>query len=122
MSNFTYCPLVWHFCGKINNSKIEKIQERALRIVCNDHTSEYIELLEKMNTCTMLQSRLNCILIEVYKSLIPDPTNPTYIRDLIQIKECPYDMRDCTKLDQPKKKNDKFWPKVILIPREQIME
>ena len=32
LSNFTYCPLVWHLCGKQNNGKIEKIQERALRI------------------------------------------------------------------------------------------
>ena len=47
MSNFTYCPLVWHFCGKLNNSKIEKIQERALRVVCKDLKSEYTDLLEK---------------------------------------------------------------------------
>ena len=24
LSNFTYCPIVWHFCGKQNNGKIEK--------------------------------------------------------------------------------------------------
>ena len=89
MSNFTYCPLVWHFCGKLNNAKIEKIQERALRIVCNDHMSEYSDLLEKMNTSTMLQSRLNIILTEVYKSLIPDSKNPSYVRDLIKINRLP---------------------------------
>ena len=27
-SNFSYCPLTWHFCGKGNNSKVEKIQVR----------------------------------------------------------------------------------------------
>ena len=26
MSNFNYCPLVWHFCGQVNNQKLEKIQ------------------------------------------------------------------------------------------------
>ena len=30
MSNFNYCPIVWHFCGETNTRKIEKIQERAL--------------------------------------------------------------------------------------------
>ena len=25
MSNFNYCPLVWHFCGEVNTKKIEKI-------------------------------------------------------------------------------------------------
>ena len=29
MSNFNFCPLVWHFCGEINTIKIEKIQERC---------------------------------------------------------------------------------------------
>ena len=24
-SNFNYCPLVWHFCGKLNNKKLENI-------------------------------------------------------------------------------------------------
>ena len=31
-SNFSYCPLLWHFCGATNNSKFEKMQERCLRI------------------------------------------------------------------------------------------
>ena len=25
MSNFNYCPLVWHFCGQVNNQKLGKI-------------------------------------------------------------------------------------------------
>ena len=34
MSNFNYCPLIWHFCGeKKIQKKIEKIQERALRFI-----------------------------------------------------------------------------------------
>ena len=32
-SNFNYCPLVWHFCSRKSVKKIEKIQERALRIL-----------------------------------------------------------------------------------------
>ena len=39
MSNFNYCPLVWHFCGQVNNQKLEKIQERALRILFADYNS-----------------------------------------------------------------------------------
>ena len=39
LSNFNYCPLVWQFCGKINNDKLEKIQERTLRILYQDHNS-----------------------------------------------------------------------------------
>ena len=28
-SNFHYCPLVWHFCGQVNNQKLAEIQERG---------------------------------------------------------------------------------------------
>ena len=72
LSNFTYCPLVWHFCGKVNNMKLEKIQERALRIVCNDYTSTYPELIEKLSTTTMVHSRLNCILLLTFSRLFHD--------------------------------------------------
>ena len=45
-SNFQYSPLVWHFCGHVNNNKIEKIRERSLRILHRDYDSSY-EVLEK---------------------------------------------------------------------------
>ena len=32
-ANFGYCPLVWMLCGKCDLRKIEKLQQRALRIV-----------------------------------------------------------------------------------------
>ena len=39
-SNFNYCPLVWHFCLEKSVKRIEKIQERALRILYNDFSSD----------------------------------------------------------------------------------
>ena len=33
LSNFNYCPLAWHFCSESNSKKLEKIQERALRLI-----------------------------------------------------------------------------------------
>ncbi len=30
VSNFIYCPVVWHMCSKSNTKKVEKVQERAL--------------------------------------------------------------------------------------------
>jgi hypothetical protein len=41
LSNFNYCPLVWHFCGESNTKKLEKIQERALRFIYNNSDSSY---------------------------------------------------------------------------------
>ena len=47
MSNFNYCPIVWHFCGETNARKIEKFQERALRFIYEDYSSSYEDLLNK---------------------------------------------------------------------------
>ena len=40
-SNFNYCPVSWMFCGKTNLNKLEKLQERALRLVFRDTTSPH---------------------------------------------------------------------------------
>ena len=37
MSNFSYCPLIWMFCGKLANSQMNLIHKRALRALYNDH-------------------------------------------------------------------------------------
>ena len=28
-SNFNYCPIIWHFCSKVNTEKLEKLQYRG---------------------------------------------------------------------------------------------
>ena len=38
VSNFNYCPLAGQFCSAASTSKIERIQERALRFISNDFT------------------------------------------------------------------------------------
>ena len=44
-SQFGYCPLVWMFCGRQTNARINHIHERALRAVYNDEVSPFEELL-----------------------------------------------------------------------------
>ena len=48
-SEFGCCPLVWMFHNRKCNSRVNKLYERALRIVCQDYTSSFTELLEKDN-------------------------------------------------------------------------
>ena len=101
MSNFNYCPNVWHFCGKGNNSKLEKIQSRALRIIFNDYDSDYDELISQSRTDKLLVSRLKKILIEVFKTL--KKSNPPYLHSLYTLKETPYDLRNEMSVIQPKR-------------------
>ena len=60
-SNFNYCPLVWHFYSSKSLYKIEKIQERALRLLDNDFTSDYAELLKKSGKATVKSKRKRII-------------------------------------------------------------
>ena len=55
MSHFSYCPLVWMFHDRTSNKKINKIHERALRIMHKDSTSNFHELLSKSNSVSIHQ-------------------------------------------------------------------
>ena len=46
-SQFSYCPLIWMFCSRKMNNKINYIHERALRLVYDDYTSTFNDLLKK---------------------------------------------------------------------------
>ena len=53
MSHFNYCPLVWMFHDRKSNNKINKIHERALRIIHKNSTSNFEELLIKSNSVSV---------------------------------------------------------------------
>jgi hypothetical protein len=91
LSQFNYCPLVWHFCGKGSLHKIEKIHERALRFIYNDNTSEYTDLLNKANTTTLYLKRVRIIAQEVYKAI--NNIGPKYAKELIQERPSQYPTR-----------------------------
>ena len=48
MSNFNHCPIVWHFCNQSSVNKMEKIQERARRFICDDFESPLPDLLQQI--------------------------------------------------------------------------
>ena len=61
----TYCHLVWHFCKASDTRKVERIQERALRIVYNSHSETYMNLLDRAILPSLLNKRLQDIVILV---------------------------------------------------------
>ena len=52
-SNFNYCPLIWMFCGKTANNIINQLHKRALRVLHNDYTATFEDLLEKSKEATV---------------------------------------------------------------------
>ena len=45
-SEFGYCPLVWTFHSRKLNTRVNKLHQRALRIVYQDYATSFTELLE----------------------------------------------------------------------------
>ena len=84
LSNFNYCPVIWHFCSEANTKKMEKIQERALQFIYNENHSTYEELLAKSKLPSLKIRRIRTIAIETFK--IINKETPQYLRDLVTLK------------------------------------
>ena len=94
MSNFNYCPLVWHFCSATNQAKMEKIQNRALKFVFSSNTRNqgsssktpetYECLLAKAKLSTLTTYRLRALALQVFKSI--NKLGPSYLHDLFHPK------------------------------------
>ena len=79
--------------------KLKKINERALRILFNDFTSSYKELLDLSNSYTVLLACLKNHTLDVFKSI--KRLNPPYLNELFEIKAIPYETRKSVQLVQP---------------------
>ena len=106
MSHFSYCPLVWMFHDRASNNKINKIHERALRIIHKDSTSNFQELLSKSNSVSVHQRNLQLLLIEIYKTV--HKLNPTFMTQVFEEKNIPYNFRENNSLALPKVKTTSY--------------
>ena len=80
-SNFNYCPLVWHFCSAKSVKRIEKIQERAFRILYNNFPGILSLSLNKSGKSIKEVKRLRTALaLEVFKIL--NNMNPEYMKEI----------------------------------------
>ena len=67
VSQFSYCLSVWMLCSRTLNKRINKLQERALRILYHDYISSFTDLLEKDNSITVHDHNIQILANEMYK-------------------------------------------------------
>ena len=67
-SQFSYCPLIWMCHNRSLNTKINRIHERALRIVYNNNSSSHEDLLEKSSSVKIHHSNLQQLAVEIHKA------------------------------------------------------
>ena len=57
-SQLNYCPLIWIFHSRELNNRINRIHEQALKLVYQDNSLSFAEVLEKDNSVTVHQRNL----------------------------------------------------------------
>ena len=77
ISQFNHCSLIWMFSGKAANKELSRSHKRALRILQNDYSSPFEELLRKSNECTIHIKNMKKLMLEVYKCLKNE--NPSFM-------------------------------------------
>ena len=84
-SQFNYCPLLWMNHNRILNNKINKLHERALRIVYKNDNFTFQELLDMDNSVTVHQRNLQKLATEMFKikhHLSPLPMQEIFIENV----------------------------------------
>ena len=66
-SQFNYCPLAWMFHSRSLNNKINRLHERCLRVIYNDKSSSFKELLERDNSISIHEQNVRTLVIEMFK-------------------------------------------------------
>jgi DNA polymerase III epsilon subunit-like protein len=87
-SQFSHCPLVWMFCPsrKLNN-RINHIHERGLRIVYNDYSSSFSDLLIKNGSVTIHHRNIQLVAIQMFK--VKHDMCPKIMKDLFNLNTNP---------------------------------
>jgi hypothetical protein len=99
LSYLNYCSTVWHFCRKSDSNKLEKLNERALRTVFQDRSSNYETLLNQAKKTTLYNRRLQDIAVLIYKA---HNQSPQYINQLFELRMSNYNLRGIDMLTLPR--------------------
>ena len=77
-SQFSYCPLSWMFHSRTLNNKINRLHKECLRMICNDNTSSFTDLLEIDNSVSVHHRNIQVLATEL---LMTNGLSPKLISD-----------------------------------------
>ena len=91
-SQFNYFPIIWMYCQRKSNNLINRIHERALRIVYNDYLSDFNSLLVKDDSVIIHHRNIQALTLEIYKTL--NNLNPQFMKEVFCLKQQNYSLRN----------------------------
>ena len=84
-SQFNCCPHIWMFHSRNLNNKINRLHERCLRVIYNDKTSSFEQLLENDNSVYIHHRNIQTLVIKMYK--VTNGLSPEIMTEIFQIRE-----------------------------------
>ena len=100
LSQFNYCPLVWMFCDRALDNKINRLHEKALCIASWNKTFDFNTLLLESNAVSTHKRNLQLLMIEVYKTI--QNLNPSFMKEIFVQKDMTYSLRNKLLMRIPK--------------------
>ena len=91
---FANCLLIWMFCSWSSNNRINHLLERAQRIVYNDHSSTFEDLLVKYILFSVHHRSIQLLALDLYKA--KNNLSSQLILELFQRREANYNIRSQT--------------------------
>ena len=92
ISNFQYCNVVWMFTGRTNLNRLDRLNERAIRMIYNDKVTDYHVLLMQNNQLSVYKLCFKSLLCMMFK--VWNNTAPQFLLDLFVKKQSLYNLRD----------------------------
>ena len=103
VSNLNYCNNIWFFAHKSGLSRLDKANERAIRMIYDDKKTSYDILLKQKGHLDIFRICYKGLCTTMYK--IWNDISPTYLSELFQINENMYNLRDNQTYVLPKYRN-----------------
>ena len=101
-----YCATVWMFTSRTNLKKLDKLNNRAIRMVFDDNQSPCDDLLCRNKSLNVYKSCVRVLAIEMYK--VKNNLLPNYIKELFTPSIQCYSLRDDNKYVLPKYKSKTY--------------
>ena len=98
-ARFGHCQLIWTSHSRELNRKVNRIHERALRIVYRDNSSSFKERLRKDNSVCIQDRNIQSLTIELCK--VKHAISNSLILDFFPLRSVEYNLRTQTDFIKP---------------------
>ena len=99
-SQFSYCPLIWMFCTRKLNKRINRVHERALRLVYNDYFTSFEELLIKDKSVSIHHRNIQILATEMFK--VKNDISPLFMKEIFEYNQSGSNTRSGNKFVRPR--------------------